>query len=141
MTKKGTELYIIKPIGEEATSIVYLAIDKDKKEYAVKLYKNSESYSNEVSRFRNLTQSKYIVKLISSGQGYLERGYSYNSYKLFNHFKVYYAIFDYLKNGELHNYIFLLKKKLSEDISCKIFFDLVKAVETYHKCGITHGDI
>ena len=50
LTKKGTELYIIKPIGEGATSIVYLSIDKDKKEYAVKLYKNSESYSNEISR-------------------------------------------------------------------------------------------
>ena len=144
LTKKGTELYIIKPIGEGATSIVYLSTDKDKKEYAVKLYKNSESYSNEISRFRNLTQSKYIVKLISSGQGHLERGYSYNSYKLFNHFdsdKVYYGIFEYLKNGELHNYIFLLKKKLSEDISRKIFFDLLKAIETCHKCGITHGDI
>ena len=144
LTKKGTELYIIKPIGEGATSIVYLALDKDKKEYALKLYKNSDSYSTEISRFRNLTQSKYIVKLISSGQGHLERGYSYNSYKLFNHFdsdKVYYAIFEYLKNGELHNYIFLLKKKLSEDISRKIFFDLLKAVETCHKCGITHGDI
>ena len=144
LTKKGTELYIIKPIGEGATSIVYLSIDKDKKEYAVKLYKNTESYSNEISRFRNLTQSKYIVKLISSGQGHLERGYSYNSYKLFNHFdsdKVYYSIFEYLKNGQLHNYIFLLKKKLSEDISRKIFSDLLKAVETCHKCGITHGDI
>jgi serine/threonine protein kinase len=144
LTKKGTELYIIKPIGEGATSIVYLSTDKDKKEYAVKLYKNSESYSNEISRFRNLTQSKYIVKLISSGQGHLERGYSYNSYKLFNHFdsdKVYYGIFEYLKNGELHNYIFLLKKKLSEDISRKIFFDLLKVIETCHKCGITHGDI
>ena len=144
LTKKGTELYIIKPIGEGATSIVYLSLDKDKKEYAVKLYKNSESYSNEISRLRNLTQSKYIVKLISSGQGHLERGYSYNSYKLFNHFdsdKVYYGIFEYLKNGELHNYIFLLKKKLSEDISRKIFFDLLRAVETCHKCGITHGDI
>ena len=144
ITKKGTELYIIKPIGEGATSIVYLALDKDNKEYAVKLYTNSDSYSIEVSRLRNLTPSKYIVKLISYGQGHLERGYSYNSYKLFNHFdadKVYYSIYEYLKNGELHNYIFLLKKKFSEEISRKIFYDLVKAVETCHKCGITHGDI
>ena len=104
ITKKGTELYIIKPIGEGATSIVYLALDKDNKEYAVKLYTNSDSYSIEVSRLRNLTPSKYIVKLISYGQGHLERGYSYNSYKLFNHFdadKVYYSIYEYLKNGEL----------------------------------------
>jgi serine/threonine protein kinase len=144
LTKKGTQLYIKKPIGEGATSIVYLAVDKDGKEYAVKLYKQSESYSNEVSRLRNLTSSKYIVKVISYGQGRLERGYSYNSYKLFNHFdadKVYYSIYEYLENGELHNYIFLLKKRLSEEISRKIFYDLVKAVETCHKSGMSHGDI
>ena len=144
LTKKGNEIYIMKQIGEGATSIVYLCLDKDRKEYAVKLYKNSESYSNEVSRLRSLNPSKYIVKLIASGQGHLERGYSYFSYKLFNHFstgQIYYAIFEYLKNGELYNYIFLLKKKFSEDISRKIFFDLLKAVEACHKSGVTHGDI
>ena len=144
LTKKGTELYIIKPIGEGATSIVYLALDKDNKEFAVKLYKNSESYINEVSRLRSLNPSKYIVKLISCGQGHLERGYSYYTYKLFNHFdsdQVNYVIFEYLKNGELYNYIFLLKKKFSEEISRKIFFDLLKAIEACHKSGITHGDI
>lgn len=144
LTKKGTELYIIKQIGEGATSFVYLALDKDKKEFAVKLYKNSESYVNEVSRLRSLNPSKYIVKLISCGQGHLERGYSYYNYKLFNHFgseQVNYVIFEYLKNGELYNYIFLLKKKFSEEISRKIFFDLLKAVEACHKSGITHGDI
>ena len=144
LTKKGTEISIMKQIGEGATSIVYLALDKDNKEYAVKLYKNSESYLNEISRLRSLTPSKYIVKLISYGQGHLERGYSYYTYKLFNHFdtdQVNYAIFEYLKNSELYNYVFLLKKKFSEDISRKIFFDLLKAVETCHKSGITHGDI
>lgn len=144
LTKKGTELYIMKQIGEGATSIVFLALDKDKKEYAVKLYKNSESYLNEISRLRTLIPSKYIVKLISYGQGHLERGYSYYSFKLFNHFgaeQVNYGIFEYLKNGELYNYIFLIKKRFSEELSRKIFFDLLKAVETCHKCGITHGDI
>ena len=144
LTKKGTKLCIMKQIGEGATSFVYLSVDKDHKEYAVKLYKNSESYFNEVSRHRSLAPSKYIVKLISNGQGHLERGYSYNSYKLFSNFDsdiVYYTIFEYLKNGELHNYVFLLKKKFSEEISRKIFFDLLKAVETCHKSGISHGDI
>ena len=126
----------MKQIGEGATSIVFLALDKDKKEYAVKLYKNSESYLNEISRLRTLIPSKYIVKLISYGQGHLERGYSYYSFKLFNHFgaeQVNYGIFEYLKNGELYNYIFLIKKRFSEELSRKIFFDILKAVETCQK--------
>ena len=100
LTKKGNEIYIKKLIGEGATSMVYLALDKENKEYAVKLYKNSESYLNEISRLRNLIPSKYIVKLISYGQGHLERGYSFYTYKLFNYFgtePVNYGIFEYMK--------------------------------------------
>ena len=87
---------------------------------------------------------KYIVKLISNGQGRLQRGYSYFSFKLFNYFDtgpVEYGLFEYLKNGELQNYVFLLKKKFSEEISKKIFFDILMAVEICHESGITHGDI
>ena len=144
LAKKGAQYYIIKQIGEGATSLVYYCLDKDNKEYAIKLYKNSESYLNEVSRLKNLIASKYIVKLMSYGQGQLGRGYSYYSYKLFNHFdsdKVNYCIYEYLKNSELHNYIFLIKKRFTEDIARKIFFDIVKGVEVCHKSGITHGDI
>jgi serine/threonine protein kinase len=144
LTKNGTELYITKHIGEGATSFVYLAIDKYKKEFALKLYKNSESYFNEINKIRKIFPSKYIVKLISNGQGRLERGYSYYSYKLFNNFEtgpVEYGLFEYLKNGELHNYVFLLKKKFSEELSRKIFFDILNAVENCHESGIIHGDI
>lgn len=144
LTKNSTELYIIKYIGEGATSYVYLAIDKFKKEYALKLYKNSESYFNEINKFRKILPSKFIVKLISSGQGFLERGYSYFSYKLFNYFQtgpVEYGLFEYLKNGELNNYVFLLKKKFPEDIAKKIFLDILIGLETCHESGITHGDI
>jgi serine/threonine protein kinase len=94
---------------------------------------------------KDLIPSKHIVKLYSFGEGILERGYSIYSYRLFNYFNgedtIRYAIFEYLPNGELYNYILKIKKKLPEDLSRKIFYDLVKAVETCHKCGITHGDI
>ena len=46
LTKSGTQLYITKHIGEGATSFVYLAKDQSKNEYALKLYKNSDSYLN-----------------------------------------------------------------------------------------------
>ena len=144
LTKNGTQLYITKHIGEGATSFVYLAMDKYNKEYALKLYKNFESYCNEINKIRKILPSKYIVKLISNGQGRLQRGYSCYSFKLFNYFDtgpVEYGLFEYLKNGELQNYVFLLKKKFSEEISRKIFFDILMAVEVCHESGISHGDI
>ena len=142
---QGEEFYIIKLIGQGQYSRVYLSLGKDNQHYAIKIFKDIESFRNETSRLSDLMPSKHIVKLFSYGEGVLERGYSIYSYKLFNYFNgedtVRYAVFEYLSNGELYNYVLRIKKKFPEDISRKIFYDLVKAVETCHKCGITHGDI
>ena len=143
--KQGEEFYIMKLIGQGQYSRVYLSIGKDDQQYAIKIFNDVESFRNETSRLKDLIPSKHIVKLYSFGEGILERGYSIYSYRLFNYFNgedtIRYAIFEYLPNGELYNYILKIKKKLPEDLSRKIFYDLVKAVETCHKCGITHGDI
>ena len=142
---QGEEFYIMKLIGQGQYSRVYLSLGKDNQHYAIKIFKDIESFRNETSRLSEIISSKHIVKLYSYGEGILERGYSIYSYKLFNHFNgedtIRYAIFEYLSNGELYNYVLRIKKKLPEDISRKIFYDLIKAVETCHKCGITHGDI
>ena len=143
--KQGEEFYIIKLIGEGQYSKVYLSLGKDDQHYAIKLFKDIESFRNETSRLRDLIPSKHIVKLYSFGEGILERGYSIYSYKLFNHFNgedtIRYAVFEYLHNGELFNYVLKIQRKFPEDISKKIFYDLIKAVEACHKCGITLGDI
>ena len=143
--KQGEEFYIMKLIGHGQYSRVYLSLGKDDQHYAIKIFKDIESFRNETSRLSDLIPSKHIVKLYSYGEGFLERGYSIFSYKLFNHFNgddiIRYAVFEYLLNGELFNYVLKIKRKLPEDISRKLFYDLVKAVETCHKCGITHGDI
>ena len=144
-SKQGEEFYIIKLIGEGQYSRVYLSLGKDDQHYAIKIFKDIESFRNETSLLSDLIPSKYIVKLYSFGEGILERGYSVYSYKLFNHFNgndtIRYAVFEYLNNGELYNYVLKIQRRFPEDISRKIFYDLVKAVETCHKCGITHGDI
>ena len=143
--KQGEEFYIMKLIGQGQYSRVYLSLGKDDQHYAIKIYKDIDSFRNETSRLSDLIPSKYIVKIFSSGEGILERGYSIYSYKLFNEFNgddtIRYAIFEYLHNGELFNYVLKINKKFSEDISRKLFYDLIKAVETCHKCGIIHGDI
>ena len=112
--------------------------------YVVSLGGNALGNNAEEQKVLVRNVAKYIVKLISNGQGRLERGYSFYSFKLFNYFNtgpVEYGLFEYLNNGELQNYVFLLKKKFSEEISRKIFFDILMAVETCHESGITHGDI
>lgn len=143
--KQGEEFYIMKLIGQGQYSWVYLALGKDEQHYAIKIYTDRDSFRNETSRLNDLIPYKHIVKIYSSGEGILERGYSIFSYKLFNHFNgddtIRYAIFEYLHNGELFNYVLKLKRRLPEDISRKLFYDLIKAVETCHKCGIIHGDI
>lgn len=143
--KQGEEFYIMKLIGQGQYSRVYLSLGKDDQHYAIKIFKDLESYRIETSILSELIPSKYIVKLYSHGEGILERGYSIYSYKLFNHFNgddtIRYAIFEYLSNGELFNYVLKIKRKFPEDISRKIFYDLIKAVEACHKCGITHGDL
>ena len=143
--KQGEEFYIMKLIGQGQYSRVYLSLGKDDQHYAIKIYKDIDSFRNETSRLSDLIPSKHIVKIYSSGEGILERGYSIYSYKLFNDFNgddtIRYAIFEYLHNGELYNYVLKIKRKLPEDISRKLFYDLIKAVETCHKCGIIHGDI
>lgn len=140
----SSELFIMKLIGEGATSFVYLAKTSENKEYALKLYTSQEAFTNETSILKELTSCKNIVKLISCGKGTLERGCSIYSFDLFSHFgnqTVNYGLFEYLSNGELFNYVLLIKKRFSEEISQKIFFDIVKAVEECHKNGITHGDV
>ena len=98
--KQGEEFYIMKLIGQGQYSRVYLSLGKDDQHYAIKIYKDIESFRNETSRLSDLIPSKHIVKIFSSGEGILERGYSIYSYKLFNHFNdndtIRYVIFEYL---------------------------------------------
>jgi RIO-like serine/threonine protein kinase len=61
--KQGEEFYIIKLIGEGQYSRVYLSLGKDDQHYAIKIFKDNDSYRNETSRLSELSPSKHIVKL------------------------------------------------------------------------------
>lgn len=144
-SEKGEEFFITKLIGKGATSFVYLSSGKDCKALAIKLYIDIDAFTNETTRLSELISSKNIVKLISCGKGKLERGCSINNFQLFNHFDtevtINYGIFEYLNNGELYNYVLLIGKEFTEEISQKIFLDIVKGLEECHKSGISHGDV
>ena len=143
---KEEEYYLIKEIGEGASSFVYLALNIKEKntEYAIKLYLNEKSYEIETTNLKLIEQNKNIVKLINYGNGILERGGSLESLEITTHFfsnEVQFSIFEYLPNGELYNYIFYPNKGFKEEISRKIFIDLLNSIESCHKSGISHCDI
>ncbi len=143
---KKEEYYIIKQIGEGASSFVYLGLNSKSlnEQYAIKLYINDSSYKIETNNLNLIKENKNIVKLINFGEGILERGGSLESYEITSHFfndEVKFSIFEYLPNGELYNYIFYLNKGFKEEISRKIFIDLLNSIESCHKSGISHCDI
>lgn len=145
LNEKDSVYYLMKQIGTGATSYVYLCLDKENKEFAAKLYTDNLAYHTEVDRFNQLVYSKNIVKLVKSGTGFVERGCSLDSYEITEHFnnkEVNFALFEYLPNGELFQYIFIPKQEpFPEKIAKKIFVDLVDAAEACHKSNIAHGDI
>ena len=85
---KEEEYYLIKEIGEGASSFVYLALNIKEKntEYAIKLYLNEKSYEIETTNLKLIEQNKNIVKLINYGDGILERGGSLESLDVTSHF-------------------------------------------------------
>ena len=103
-----------------------------------------EFNSTKSGLFFSLICNIIITKLINFGEGILERGGSLESYEITSHFfndEVKFSIFEYLPNGELFNYIFFTGKGFKEEISRKIFLDIINGIETCHKYGISHGDI
>ena len=144
---KDEDYYIIKKIGEGATSFVYLSLnnkDISTEKYAIKLYIDEQAYQTETLLLKKIPQNKNIVKLITYGVGFLERGSSLENYEITSYFsneEVKFAVLEYLPNGELFNYIKIPEIGFNEEISRKIFSDLLEAVEACHKSGISHGDI
>ena len=142
--KEGEDYYIIKEIGEGATSHVYLCQTIDNYQHALKLYSNDEAFQTETELLRLMQPSKNIVKLLKSGEAMLEIGQGLEQFSVSSNFKrgpVKYGLFEYLPNGELFEYINVAKEGFSEKIAKIIFINLINAVETCHISGIVHGDI
>lgn len=49
-------------------------------------------------------------------------------------------IMEYINGGELSDYI-ISKKRLNEDEACRIFRQIISAIEDLHKNGIAHRDL
>ena len=52
----------------------------------------------------------------------------------------YYIVMEYCEGGELFNYI-VKKKRLTEEVACYFFYQIIRGVEYIHSKGIAHRDL
>ena len=128
---------LIKRIGSGYSSDVYIVKDlKDNnKEYALKLFKKTDDYENEVKINEMIAETKNssFIKYITSSVGYLIR----DGEKILTS----YIIFELAKKGEIKKYINCNNTGLNER-NCKIIFAKILAiVKALHKMGICHRDL
>ena len=60
--------------------------------------------------------------------------------EIFESIDSYYSVMEYCQGGELFNYI-VKKKRLSEDESSFLFFQIINGLEYIHSLGIVHRDL
>ena len=108
---------LLHPIGEGATSKVFKCIFNNMI-FAIKLFNSAQEnvYLNETKTLSSI-RSSHVVNMITYGKGYYEDGYSLEENK-------YYIILDYIENGDLFDYVYLMKQGFPEDIARMIFLKL-----------------
>lgn len=130
---------LIKKIGEGGTSKVYLAKSLLTSEiFAIKIIKASQEseiklVENEINILKEANNPN-IVKIIEGGQGVLTNNQGKKSF-------LQYLVLEYVKYGELFNFIFFPQQGFGEKIGKFIFLEMLKGLLNCHLKGIIHRDI
>ena len=140
--------YVLKQkLGNGAICVCYLGhkIDEEKPElFAIKIFpkKYYEFYVNEIFFLERINHNN-VIKLYEYGQGLLKTiiNNDNNNTKNSKEEIIYYQVLEYAINGELKDYIRDKNSRLSEKISAKLFYKIVKAVQYLHENNIAHCDI
>jgi len=130
-------------IGSGGTSKVYLGYDIEdierKNLYAIKLVhtkmnKDEEKYFlTEIQSLQKI-QDPNVVSIIGGNEGILTKN---NKKK----YLVKYIVLEYVRYGELFDYIFFPQKGFGEELGKYIFVQLVNALDACHKVGVSHRDV
>ena len=125
--------YLIKQIDDGATCYLYKVLDINTGEIkAAKIFKKGRDYEykQELDSLKSISDSNYVIKYLSSGEGLLVIGEA---------IKRKYIILEYAK-GSLFKYR-LSTNNISEDTCKYIFYYIILAIKSLHEKGICHRDI
>jgi serine/threonine protein kinase len=151
----NSKKYILdKFLGEGATCKCFLGYKEtssfeNHEFFAIKIYspKFYQYYINEVDILSKFSSNDNIIKLYENGEGYLidinkeQNTNNTNDKEKKDNNKIYYEIMEYASNGELKDFIQGTDTRLPENISAKIFMNLVLTVKILHENNIAHCDI
>ena len=155
MLEDKTKKYLLRTkIGFGITCECYTGneMEGNSEIYAIKIFdpKFHEFYSNEISLLSKLNENKNrnnnIIKLYGYGQGILtpfnnDNNSENNSDDNKDKKVVYYQVLEYAVNGELKDYVNDTKTRIPENVSAKLFYQIVQGVKYLHDNNIAHCDI
>jgi serine/threonine protein kinase len=131
---------ILRKVGCGGTAKVYIGYNKNdvnKTIFAIKVINpqkhDSKYFKNEVEMLKQV-EHKNVVKLIDGAEGMFEKCDGRSKF-------VYYIVLEYIKNGELFDFIFFPKSGFGEDCSRLIFLSILDGMDAIHKAGVVHRDL
>jgi len=132
-------------VGSGATCECYIGQKKNNETpeiYAIKIFpkKYYEFYLNEIIILSKLNENNNIIKLYGYGQGLLTP-ISDDVDNNLDDQSIYYQVLEYANNGELKDYVNGTNSRIPENISAKLFIQIVKAVKYLHENNIAHCDL
>ena len=107
---------------------------KDKEKEQKKENKLFDNEVNILKYLKNNININYITNLIDSGIGEIKIENKPNSINK-------YLILDYAEKGSLFNYIYFPEGKLEETFCKRIFYKILRGIQSLHEANICHRDI
>lgn len=131
---------LIKKVGSGGTSSVYIGYDKTDEEKTIRAIKlinpkkqDSKFFRNEVDMLKKVSHEN-VVKIIEGGEGTFKKSDGRSKF-------VNYIVLEYIKNGELFDFIFFPQKGFGEDYGRVLFLAILEGLEACHQAGIAHRDL
>ena len=139
--KKGEggfgKAFVVYDKEKQKECIAKFILIKDKeKNNKILIEEKNDLFDKEIRIMARITEAHNpnIIQLIDHGESNIERREHKGEIKK-------YMILEYAKNRELFDYIYYAQQGFGETFGKKIFFKIIKGMETIHDLGYCHKDL